>query len=165
MTIGKYALLAQWGMMLLLVAAAKADGKSDCGKDCPPVPPPLPPRQVCFNLVCNYDKGDGPGYGKCQAAATFTKWVEADGSEIQDNSDSPQNPQFEVECDEQVLFNSSGRRFTDEQGTRIQAETGPYPSLLLPVRSLEDTHRYVLSSLELTNQTLSGYCYIWSGAP
>jgi hypothetical protein len=163
MKMGKVALL---GLMILTAGArARADDKGQCGKDCPPPPPPLPPRQVCFNLVCNYQKGDDPGFSKCQAASTFTKWVAADGSELQDASEAPQNPQLEVECDEQVLFNSSARRFTDEQGTRIQAENGPYPALLLPSRSLQDTHRYVLSSLELSNQTLSGYCYIWTGEP
>ena len=144
---------------------ALADDKCKGGNCPPPLPPP---KTVCFNVVCTYkcENPKGGEFSTCQAAAKFEKWVTGDGDEIRDDSQYPDNPEFEVACDDQVLYNNSGRRFTDEQGTRIQAEEGPYPAILIPRGSLREGHHYVLSALELFNQQqLQGYCYVYTGAP
>ena len=132
------------------------DGKE--GKDCPPV------QEICFNLVCSYQREGREGtYEKCQAAARFKKWVTAGGGEIWDRSEGVNHPEFEVECDEYMIFNNSALRYTDSLGTRIQGRTGPYPAVVIPRGSLRDGHSYVPSSLEFSDQHLRGYCYVYSG--
>jgi hypothetical protein len=144
------------------IAIVHSDARSDeefverC-KDCDP------PKEVCFNVYCNYAREDRYGFEKCKAVSVFKKLVAADGDEIQDVSRRPQNPQLAIECDSRVIFNNSGRRYTDYLGTRIQAETGPYPAILLPKHALEEGRRYVNSSLELDGQFLKGYCYLYTG--
>lgn len=123
-----------------------------------------PPTETCFNAVCSYQReGEDGRYEKCQAAAVFRKWVTAEGDEIADKSAFPQNPMLEVECDQRVLHNNGARRFTDALGTRIQAQAGPYPAILLPRKALREGHRYEPSALELDGQHLRGYCYIYTG--
>lgn len=133
-----------------------------------PIPPilPIPTRPLCFNLLCNYNRIDPVvGFQHCQAASVFEKLVGLTGFEIPDYSAFPFNPQFEVECDQKIIYNSSAHRFTDIFGTRIQAESGPFPAILLPIGSLREEHRYILSSLELGSQQMPGFCYIYNGAP
>ncbi|OFZ19478.1 MAG: hypothetical protein A2X94_09010 [Bdellovibrionales bacterium GWB1_55_8] len=129
------------------------------GKDCESVA-----KLVCFNLLCNYEESAPKArYRKCESAARFEKWVTGDGSEIPDISEHPLNPEFEVACDDELLFNNSAYRYTDALGTRLQAQAGPYPATLLPRGALREGHRYVLSTLELNGQTLRGHCYIYTG--
>jgi hypothetical protein len=138
-----------------------------------------PPREVCFNVFCTYEReGEQPqvhdehdSYDRCHAGSTFKKWVTDDGEEIEDNSadhdghdDKDRDViKFEVECDGQHLYNNSAHRYTDWQGTRLQALEGPYPAVVLPRGALKDTHQYAISALELWDQTLHGYCYVYTG--
>jgi hypothetical protein len=134
-----------------------------------------PPHEVCFNVFCTYERqnvldaqgGQGPHDGqfeKCHAASTFQKFVSDEGEEINDESaDRDDNPKFEVECDGKTVYNNSAHRYTDWQGTRIQALAGPYPAVVLGRGALRDTHQYEISALELWDQTLHGYCYIYTG--
>jgi hypothetical protein len=158
------------GCLILFLASGSlfADDKcKDGDKDCQ-----RPPREVCFNVFCTYDRDhDGKeqghdehdGYDKCHAGATFNKFVTDDGVEIDDDSDHDRNPKFEVECDGRPIYNNSGHRYTDWQGTRIQAIQGPYPAIVLGKGALRDTHQYSVSALELWDQTLHGYCYVYTG--
>jgi hypothetical protein len=121
-------------------------------------------RSVSFNVACYYKRdGGNDGFEKCQSASQFQKMVTQGGAEIEDKSVPPFNPKFEVQCDERKLFNGSAHRFTDGQGTRLQAEAGPFPASVLPRGSLRDDHKYVPSVLELGEQTLRGFCYIYTG--
>jgi hypothetical protein len=121
-----------------------------------------PPRTVCFNVECVYADHDG---SKCQAAAVFSKQVTADGEEILDDSGPGEDATFEVACDDQVQFNGSAHRYTDRDGTRLQAVIGPFPAVLLPAHALREGHRYELSALDLgKEQSLRGYCYLYTGA-
>jgi hypothetical protein len=133
---------------------------------------PFPTKQVCFDMVCNYKSKSRDSYDPrdsqyktCRAAVRFQKWVGVDGREVWDTSTTPFNPEFEVECDHQLIYHSAGTRFTDELGTRIQAETSPYPAILLPKGALREGHRYALSSLELDGQALRGHCYLYTTNP
>jgi hypothetical protein len=110
-----------------------------------------------FNVFCRFPK--------CFAASRFEKHVDHEGDEVYDNSEHPRNPAFEIECHGQSIFNGLGRRFTDKAGTRIQAQAGPYPAIVLPPRALRDGHRRVKSLLELREATLEGDCYLYVGSP
>lgn len=117
-----------------------------------------------FNVFCRFpEKKDSRP--TCTAAARFKKLVDHDGREILDYSESSNNPRFQVECDGVALYNDGSRRFTDYKGTRIQAESGPYPAILLPEESLAYGRRRVSSRLELLDRTLEGDCYIYIGNP
>ncbi|MGZ6371569.1 MAG: hypothetical protein ACXWPM_12505, partial [Bdellovibrionota bacterium] len=126
------------------------------------------PHSECFNIVCDYradhdsDDRDGP-FHQCRAASVFKKLVTEQGEEIRDRSSFPNNPALDVQCDGRTVFNNSARRFTDDLGTRIQAEEGPYPAILLPRGVLTDRHQYSVSQLELEGQSLSGFCYVYTG--
>jgi hypothetical protein len=120
-----------------------------------------PSRTVCFNVHCVYAEHDGSG--PCQAAATFTKRVTGDGAETLDDSEPADDAQFEVECNDEVRFNGSAHRYTDQQGTRLQAVIGPYPAVLLPPHALRDGHRYELSALDLGKDRVRGFCYLYTG--
>ena len=124
-----------------------------------PVPTPSQNRTVCLNLLCNYE-GENQ---KCQAAAQLEKFVSLRGDEVEDRSEHPFHPEFEVACNDSLIYNGIGYRFTDALGTRIQAQSGPYPAILLPRGVLRDGHRYLISSLELGDENLRGYCYIYTG--
>lgn len=140
--------------------AAQADDNKDCKNgNCP-----QPTRPVCFNLVCSFQKDghDGP-YEKCTVASTFTHLVTEDGSEVWNNSEGSFNPVFEVQCDNEVIYNGSGHRYTDYLGTRIQAIPGPYPGMDLPPGSLREVRHYSDSTLEFLDQKLTGTCYIYTG--
>ena len=151
---------------LALPAAADDHDKGEC-KDhsCEPPQPPRPPRPICLNVFCNYREDGAPNDSvKCEAGAVFEKLVTDDGEEIHDNSENLSNPRFEVACDKKTLFNGSAHRFTDAAGTRIQAEIGPYPAVVLPRHALREGHRYEASVLELAGgATLHGYCFIYTG--
>src|SRR5262249_3164778 len=114
---------------------------------------------------CSYhDDGAPKEEVKCEAGAVFTKFVTDDGEEIRDISDDHTQPRFEVACDQKTLFNGSAHRFTDWAGTRIQADTGPFPAVLLPHGALKEGHRYEASALELADgESLRGYCFIYTG--
>jgi hypothetical protein len=148
-------------MMILALQSTSAFAGEKCpdGKKCEE-----PPRQVCFNMLCTYQSDDPHArYQLCHTAARFVKWVTNEGEEIFDDSEHPFNPEFEVECDEDLLFNEGARRFTDRLGTRIQSQTGPYPATLLPRGALHDGHRYEISTLEMGDEILRGYCYLYTG--
>jgi hypothetical protein len=156
-------------LTMLAATAALADGpntndKGEChqGK----CDPPAPPKKVCLNVFCSYQKdGEHGKFEKCEAAAVFEKWVTAEGNEIWDNSAEPFNPDFEVSCDDRVLFNGTAHRYTDYLGTRIQALRGPYPALLLPRGVLQEGHRYEKSALEFPDgHSMRGYCFVYTGA-
>jgi hypothetical protein len=148
------------------------DDDRDCpGRECRP-----PTKTTCFNLVCYFDDEKNPhGFKSCKAAAKFNKRVTVDGGEVQDDSNLGDNPQFEVTCDNKILFNNSARRFTDLLGTRIQGETGPHPSISIPRGELHsgsdgrsgDHISPAVLELDTGNQLLRtrGQCYIWTGAP
>ena len=155
--------LAAASLILLQSLAHASDDSHDHQK---------PDRQsVCFNLVCKYaakppQEGDSSADrspSTCRAAAVFTKDIAIDGSELFDVSDGDSNPDFEVECDDHVLFNDRAHRYTDSMGTRIQALTGPYPAMLLPRGTLRDTRGYITSNLDLDGRVYSGYCYLYTG--
>src|SRR4051812_5573394 len=88
-----------------------------------------PPREVCFNVFCTYDEdrvkiedNHHPRFDRCHAGSTFMKWVTDDGDEIKDISlDRNDLAKFQVECDGKTIYNNSAHRYTDWQGTRIQA--------------------------------------------
>lgn len=133
--------------------AALSGGTAHAGNDT---------RTVCFNVACIYPDHDGSG--KCQAAAMFTKRVTADGAEIADDSGPREDVKFEVECENEVRFNGSAHRYTGRDGTRLQANIGPVPAVLLPVHALRDEHRFELSALDLgKEEMLRGYCYLYTG--
>jgi hypothetical protein len=125
---------------------------------------PIPTKPICFNILCNYKKKnkDHHGFETCRSAAKFIKRVGEDGRETLDFSSQSDHPEFEVECDHQLIFNNSADRLTDHYGTRIQGAPGPFPATLLPRDALREGHHYVVSTLELENQVLSGYCYIYN---
>jgi hypothetical protein len=148
-------------MLSSLIASSPARSEEELVEKCKDCEPP---HEICFNAYCNYARDDRYGFEKCRAVSVFKKLVNADGSEIFDVSRRPNNPQFAVECDGRAIFNNSARRYTDYMGTRIQAETGPYPAILFPKRALSDGRGYVASSLELDGQILKGYCYLYTGA-
>ncbi len=121
-------------------------------------------RPVCFNVFCEYKSKDPHStYNACSVGTIFWKDVSDSGKEIGDNSIQGNNPDFEVECDKSRIFNSSGHRYTDFMGTRIQAQIGPWPAITLPHGALADGHRYVLSDLELGAEKYRGFCYIYTG--
>lgn len=138
-------------------------------------------KEVCFNLVCFYeskklsDDRDDWGFKKCKVASTFKKKVTLDGGEVEDDSYHENNPQLEVDCDGQRIFNNSARRFTDLLGTRIQGETGPFPAISLPRGALHgnfphDSGYHVSPSVlevegDKHKERLKGKCHIWTGAP
>ncbi len=133
-------------------------------------------RETCFNLVCYYSNPQNPvGYQSCKVSAKFDKRVTIGGGEVQDDSFQRNNPEFEVECDNSVLFNNSARRFTDALGTRIQGESGPHPAITLPRGALHSGadgtsgDHVSPSTLELdVGSSLlrtSGSCFIWTGIP
>ena len=126
--------------------------------------PEEPPRPLCFNLVCNFSDEKSTDFKKCTVAANFTKKVTDDGWEIWDDSEPGSNPTFEIECNSEVIFNGSAHRYTDRQGTRLQAETATFPSLVIPKNSLREGHRYTSAVLELQNQQhMDGFCYLYTG--
>jgi hypothetical protein len=149
-------LLAVAALLAFSSPRSKADDRPKCeGDKCQ--------REVCFNLVCTYKDSRSDGYRECKAAAELAKVVRHDGAEVRDHSEHPFNGEFEVQCDDTFLFNNSSHRYTDHQGTRIQAVQGPYPAVLLPKGALRDGHRYVPSTLELPGVTLEGYCFVYTG--
>ncbi len=163
--------MLMFAFSILLSQFAQA-GDEDHG--CDPKQHVCPPRPICLNLVCDYervhrrddgllDDGHDDGFSKCRAASRFTKLVSSDGDEIRDRSAVEETVSLEVECDGQTIFNNSANRFTDAQGTRLQAKSGPYPAVVLPRGTLSDEHRYVASALELKDQILRGVCYVYPG--
>lgn len=176
---------------MLIFAFGINAGANDC--ECKPgekCPPPKCTKEECFNIICHYkshnEKNDG--YEKCQVAARFLKNVTLEGGEVEDSSEQPKDHhgngpregeppnnegphrdffdhQFEVKCDGHLIYNDGARRFTDMLGTRIQAETGPYPAILLPRGTLHAGHHYAPSWLELGEQNMRGSCYIYNGQP
>lgn len=174
--------IANWLVPVALLLGSGAGFASDSSDKLPPedkLPESFdckdPDNLTCFNIYCRYeesrhddDKSDSftdshDSYEKCRAASQFKKNVGDDGSEIEDRSYPPFNPRMAVECDGSVIYNNSAHRYTDYKGTRIQAQHGPYPAILLPKGALRDDHHYVRSVLELSDQTLKGYCYIYTG--
>ena len=149
-----------WPAFALLVLLSQGAYAGDESPGCDPKQHYCPPRPICLNLVCDY-QGNREGYSKCRAASSFIKLVSSDGDEIRDRSEM--DVSLEVECDGIRLFTNSANRFTDAQGTRIQAKAGPFPAVVLPRGSLSDEHRYVPSSLELEDQILRGVCYVYPG--
>lgn len=133
-------------------------------------------REACFTAFCSFqDLNQPPGFQNCRAAATFNKAVTVTGGEVVDDSDPSNNPQFEVVCDDSVIYNNSALRFTDLLGTRIQAEAGPYPALLLPRGALHSGANFTSGNhssqgvllLDTGNQIIklrSNSCEIWSAA-
>jgi hypothetical protein len=143
--------------LVLCVSFANADDKNCKNGNC------HPPRPICFNVFCTFQReGTGP-YEKCQVASTFVHLVNDDGSEFLDNSSDSNSPVFEVQCDNEVVYNSSAHRYTDYLGTRIQAIPGPYPAVVLPKDSLQEIRHYSDASLEFADQRLNGTCYIYTG--
>lgn len=120
-------------------------------------------KEACFTVVCHYQAKDRDDhYQKCRAASTFVTRVTSDGGEVQGDSDLTNSPKFEVECDGHMIYNNGARRFTDLLGTRIQAETGPFPAIVLPRGELHDGHHFSPSWLELGEQNLRGSCYLYT---
>lgn len=132
----------------------------------PPKPPkpPIKKKPFCFDILCHYNRHHHPKkqFEKCNAAIRFVKEVEIHGREIQDNSDSHFEPQYEVECDGNVIYNNSAIRFTGYAGTRIQPPDTPFPAVLLPRNSLGLEHQYTASTLVFSDEELHGYCFITS---
>ncbi len=133
-------------------------------------------RETCFNLVCYYKNPHNPeGYKNCKVSAKFDKRVTLGGGEVSDDSSQRNNPEFEVQCDNSIIFNNSARRFTDALGTRIQGETGPHPAITLPRGELHtgadgtsgDHVSPSILELDIDSYQLrtEGSCYIWSGTP
>jgi hypothetical protein len=120
-------------------------------------------RVDCFNVVCRYESLDSGDSRRCEATAEFSKHVGEDGDEVEDRFDDPAGTVFEVSCDRKKLDSLGARRLTDREGTRIQAEAGPHPAVLLPRGALSERHRYVESALELDDRTLHGECFVYSG--
>jgi hypothetical protein len=89
--------------------------------------------------------------------------VTLDGGEVTDDSEYPFNPKFEIECDDEWIQKGPSRRFTEILGTRIQAEQGPFPALVLPRGALHVGPHSSDARLEFTNQTMNGSCFIYSG--
>lgn len=133
------------------------DGDEDDEDDCEPA------RPVCFNVYCRYQKKDAQNERKCEAAAKFKYWVSGRGEEIWGDSQGSSNPVFEVKCEDALIFSGTGRRFTDDRGTRIQALNGPFPGLELPRDSLESRRRVVRSVLELSHEKMEGVCTVYTG--
>lgn len=124
-------------------------------------------QEIHFNLFCSYKKKikDKEGYEACRSAAKFLKGVGPKGEELHDFSSHINHPDFEVECDQHLIFNNRAQRLTDHYGTRIQGLPGPFPAILLPRDTLKEGRRYVKSSLELEGQILPGYCYLYNSLP
>ena len=137
----------------------------------------LPTQMACFNLVCYYNNAENPdGYKNCKVASRFNKLVTIDGGEVQDDSTIPDNPEFEVSCEDKLIYNNSARRFTDLLGTRIQGEAGPHPSITIPRGALHSgVHgtsgdHIAPSVFEIDTGShgllrTRGTCYIWTGVP
>lgn len=120
-------------------------------------------RSIVFNVFCRFYKEHARGNKPiCYAGARFNKAVGAHGGEVFDDSAYPESPQFEVECEGSTIHNSAGQRYTDRVGTRIQAETGPYPAIVLPSGALRDRRQRVDSELELRDATYSGDCFLYT---
>ncbi|MEW6055991.1 MAG: hypothetical protein AB1540_05195 [Bdellovibrionota bacterium] len=119
---------------------------------------------VMFNVICRYKEKNDHRY-RCFSAARFEKSVSHSGREVLDSSGESFPAAFQVECDGETLFNNGARRFTDREGTRIQALSGPYPAILLPPQALQEGRRKVRSSLELREQDLEGSCLVYTGEP
>lgn len=122
-------------------------------------------RSVTFNVFCKF-KGEAEAqYRKCFAGARFEKDIFFHGEEVEDRSDYPFNPEFEVECDGYLIHNNGGKRFTDHEGNRIQSLTGPYPAIVFARGALRDGRRAVPARLELFNDfsdnSYSGVCQIY----
>ncbi len=161
------------GVLALTLGATAARADDDCqGPNCKP-----PTKDVCFNLLCNYECGDHDGNHEksCTVSSTFVKAVTLDGGEVEDNSESPNNPTLELSCDGKVLFNNSAYRYTEGLGTRIQGQEGPTPAITLPRGELHSTSvgqgggHYSPSTLEFQSsegfEKLRGSCFIWAGYP
>ncbi|MEW6055990.1 MAG: hypothetical protein AB1540_05190 [Bdellovibrionota bacterium] len=153
----------------------KGKGKpKHCGQD-------VPRRVETFNVVCAYNDVNNPeGFKTCRASAVFDKEVTLDGGEVVDESPEPspdlssEIPFFKVECDNVSKWNDQAhsRRFTDLLSTRIQALSGPFPSIYLPRGALHVGPHVVGSYIEIdtgipSNQQIrtNGKCHIWTGAP
>lgn len=120
-------------------------------------------RHVTFNVFCRYyDNRHRDEKPVCYAGALFKKSVGVLGGEVFDETERRDGPQFEVECEGSTIYNSGARRYTDRDGTRIQAETGPYPAIVLPPGALRDKRQRVDSELELRDRTLSGDCFLYT---
>jgi hypothetical protein len=173
---------ALFGMMMLLAlgstsAMAHDDDDNNHGGHCPGGRPCEPKKKdVCFNVQCDFYNADNPvGFRSCKAAARFHKNVTRDGGEIQDDSNSSNNPEFEVNCEGVQLYNNSSHRYTDLLGTRIQGQSGPFPAILLPRGSLHSgangtSGDHVSPSiLEIDSGSrivrTYGSCHIWTGEP
>lgn len=140
------------------ISLSSADDKNCKDGNCHPSV-----RPVCFNVFCTFERDGASQYDKCQAASTFTHLVYDDGSEFYDNSSEVNNPTFEIQCDGNVLYNSSAHRYTDYLGTRIQAIPGPYPAIVLPQGALKEIRHYSEASLEFADQQIKGSCYLYTG--
>lgn len=148
-------------LVFILVSSRSVRSDDGLGKVCEGEK--CQPRPACFNVFCTYGKDDDGHYSKCEASAAFTHAVSGDGDEIFDNSTQSDNPTFEVQCDQTVVYNGPAHRYTDRLGTRIQGIPGPYPAVVLPVGALREMRHYSESSLEFKDQRLSGSCYIYTG--
>lgn len=126
-------------------------------------------RELTFNVYCRFDipfdaaERRIEGVRRCYAGARFEKIVSVDGAEFADDSTYPRNPAFEVECDGARVYTAAARRFTDRDGTRIQAQGGAYPALLLPEGTLASGRRKVSATLELRDFALEGSCLVYTG--
>ena len=157
----KAQLACSLALLISLTLPSLASGSDSGDRDCCG-------KTTCFNLYCQYKKkkkeeAKEGQVQECRVAIQFMKRVSSDGREIFDYSNEKDNPKFQVQCDQQILYNNSAHRYTDELGTRIQVIGAPYPAILLPRGSLHDQRHYETSSLQLENQDLEGYCYIYTG--
>lgn len=162
----------------------QTDGSSRDNRKCKECK--VPKKTVCFNVYCQFeDKKDSDDdredadslrdFHECTAAATFKKEVTVDGGEVVDDSNFENNPELNVVCRGNKIFNSSANRYTDLLGTRIQGESGPFPALLLPRGALSSGadnrsgDHVTFGSLELTLKKglvhKKGKCFIWTKAP
>ncbi len=140
------------------------EGKGACkGKDC------APEHEICLNVFCSFHGKDGDhdqDGEMCEAAAVFQKEVDPDGDEIHDSTASPHNPAFAVACEHRTIFQGPAHRYTDDMGTRLQAEAGPFPAVILPPGALHEGHREVPALLELSGERkVPGSCQIYTGEP
>ena len=170
-------------MLVSLVSLSAFADDEDMGR-CPGPDCKVKTKKVCFNLQCTYGDHhenetsidpEGGHDRNCRAAATFVKAVTKDGGEVSDDSNSHNNPRFEVKCGKDSLTDNSARRFTTLLGTRIQREQGPFPAILLPRGALHSGSdnlagfHVAKSVLEVDTghkvKHLHGTCYIWTGNP
>lgn len=155
--------LSAFGLLLSALIAQGNDqvsGSGCDGKNCKKI------KNSCFNVYCSFKKDKDDKNNEeysCQAAAQFDKAIFEDGKEVEDNSDVSNNPTFEIECKDNKIFNGTAHRYTDSQGTRIQAQVGPFPALVLPRGALHDGHGYAVTVLELGDVSLRGSCYLYTG--